>query len=50
MRQSFVYPMTNRFPAENGLVLRVGGKRRTVGGIGAYREGYQAGTVRLEQV
>lgn len=50
VRQGFVYPMTNRFPAENGLVLRVAGERTTVGGIGAYRERYEASRVRLESV
>ena len=50
VRQGFVYPMTNRFPAENGLVIRAGGERLTVGGVGAYRETYAAGAVRLEPV
>lgn len=49
VRQGFVYPMTNRFPSENGMVLRVDGGRVTVGGVGAYVEDYAAKTVRLER-
>ena len=50
VRQGFVYPMTNRFPSENGMVLRVDGERTTVGGVGAYLEDFAAETVRLESV
>ena len=49
VRQGFVYPMTNRFPSENGMVLRVDGERVTVGGVGAYVEDYAVETVTLER-
>ncbi|MBX0286325.1 hypothetical protein EGH22_08305 [Halomicroarcula sp. F28] len=48
VRQGLVYPMTNRFPSENGMVLRVDGERVTVGGVGAYVEDYAAESVTLE--
>jgi len=48
VRQGLVYPMTNRFPSENGMVLRVDDERVTVGGVGAYVEDYAAESVTLE--
>jgi hypothetical protein len=48
VRQGFVYPMSNRFPSENGMVLLADGERVTVGGVGAYVEDYAAETVTLE--
>jgi hypothetical protein len=48
VRQGLVYPTTNRFPSENGMVLRVDDERVTVGGVGAYIEDYAAETVTLE--
>ena len=50
VRQGLVYPTTNRFPSENGMVLRVDGERVTVGGVGAYVEDYAAETVTLERM
>lgn len=50
VRQGLVYPTTNRFPSENGMVLRVDGERVTVGGAGAYVEDYAAETVTLERM
>lgn len=49
VRQGFVYPMTNRFPSENGMVLRVDGERVTVGGVGAYLEDFECESVTLKR-